>query len=72
MSQLLSDLRKIPGVKTCFAFGDTHHVTVDKDTLSENDLIKALSSQGHSEVEVAVIEAGIEDCFMDISNRSSV
>jgi ABC-2 type transport system ATP-binding protein len=72
MSQLLSDLRKIPGVKSCFAFGDTHHVTVDTNILSENGLIKALSSQGHLEVEVAVIEAGIEDCFMDISNRSSL
>jgi ABC-type multidrug transport system ATPase subunit len=70
MSQLLSDLRKIPGVKTCFAFGDTHHVTVDKNILSENDLIEALVGQGHSGVEVAAIEAGIEDCFMDISNRS--
>lgn len=69
MSQLLSDLRKIPGIKTCFAFGDTHHVTVDKNELSENDLIAALVSQGHSGVEVATIEASIEDCFMDISNR---
>ena len=49
MSQLLSDLRKIPGVKSCFAFGDTHHVTVDTNILSENGLIKALSSQGHLE-----------------------
>lgn len=69
MSQLLSDLRKIPGIKTCFAFGDTHHVTVDKSGLSENELIAALVSQGHCGVEVAEIEAGIEDCFMDISNR---
>lgn len=69
MSQLLSDLRKIPGIKTCFAFGDTHHVTVDKSGLSENELIAALVSQGHCGVEVAAIEAGIEDCFMDISNR---
>jgi hypothetical protein len=69
MSQLLSDLRKIPGIKTCFAFGDTHHVTVDKSVLSENEMIAALVSQGHSGVKVAAIEAGIEDCFMDISNR---
>lgn len=72
MSQLLSDLRKIPGIKTCFAFGDTHHVTVDDDGLSESDLIKSLHSQGHSGIEVAAIEAGIEDCFMDISNRASL
>jgi ABC-type multidrug transport system ATPase subunit len=69
MSQLLSDLRKIPGIKTCFAFGDTHHVTVDESRLSVNDLVKALGSHGHSEIEVTPIEAGIEDCFMDISNR---
>jgi len=69
MSQLLSDLRKIPGIKTCFAFGDTHHVTVDESRLSVNDLVKALSSHGHSEIEVTPIEAGIEDCFMDISDR---
>ncbi len=67
MSQLLSDLRKIPGIKTCFAFGDTHHVTVDKSVLSENDLINILVSKGHFGVGVTAIEAGIEDCFMDIS-----
>ncbi len=70
MSQLLSDLRKIPAIKTCFAFGDSHHVTVDKTRLSESDLLKALHSLGHSGVEVTAIEAGIEDCFMDISNRT--
>lgn len=70
MSKLLSDLRKFPGVRTCFAFGDTHHVTVDDGGLSEKDLATSLHSQGHSGVEVAAIEAGIEDCFMDISNRA--
>lgn len=71
MSQLLSDLRKIPGVKTCFAFGDTHHITVEESCLSRNDLIESLHNQGHCRIEVVPAEAGIEDCFMDISNKVS-
>lgn len=71
MSQLLSDLRKMPGVKTCFAFGDTHHITVEESLLSRNDLIDSLHNQGHCGIEVFPVEAGIEDCFMDISNKAS-
>ncbi len=68
MFQLLSDLRKIPYVKACFAFGDTHHVTVDDTNFSENDLTMALQNKGHSGVEVKPVEAGIEDCFMALSS----
>ena len=32
MSKLLKDLRANPEVKSCFAFGDTHHITVGKIT----------------------------------------
>lgn len=72
MSRLLSDLRKIPNIKTCFAFGDIHHITVDENNFSKNDLVSALQNQGHSGVEVTSIEASIEDCFMDISSRATV
>jgi len=69
MAQLLVDLRKIPGVSTCFAFGDTHHITIDKSNLGKEELVAMLSACGHSGIEAAPIQATIEDCFMDISGK---
>ena len=65
MSLLLSDLRRIPDVKSCYAFGDVHHVV-----LTHNDRIstleKVLQENGHSGVDIHPITATVEDCFMDM------
>ena len=63
MFQLLKDLRIYKGIKTCFAFGETHHITVEPG-LNEDDLIRYLTEKGHTNIEVKVIAPGIEDCFM--------
>ena len=72
MSKLLTDLREHPNIKSCFAFGDTHHITVDLNigNMSEFNTVQLedfLSEHGHMNVEVKPIEAGIEDCFMDLT-----
>ncbi len=70
MSQLLKDLRTLPSVQTCFAFGDTHHVTMEtkkEANLSTESLKSQLEQMGHSEVHVSPITAGIEDCFMELA-----
>jgi len=68
MSKLLKDLRTNPEVKSCFAFGDTHHITVGKITQSE--LEKYLKDKGHTNISIEPIKASIEDCFMELSNAS--
>lgn len=68
MSKLLKDLRANPEIKSSFAFGDTHHITVGKITQSE--LEKYLSEKGHANITIKPIKASIEDCFMELSNAS--
>lgn len=68
MSKLLKDLRANPEVKSCFAFGDTHHITVGK--ITQNELEKYLQDVGHHNISIAPIKASIEDCFLELSNAS--
>jgi ABC-type multidrug transport system ATPase subunit len=67
MSKLYTDLQHIQGIKTCFAFGNTHHVTIDTDKLTMNELENMLSASSHTNIEIIPIEATIEDCFMAIN-----
>jgi len=79
MSKLLASLRKYPAVKSCYAFGDVHHVTIDfqQDNsvdssslpITTENLKEQLEKMGHTEVSVNKIEATIEDCFMELSNN---
>ncbi len=74
MSELLTDLRNTDLVKTCFAFGDMHHLTIKKETLRKENaetIIKILEDSlrklGHKDIEIKSIEPSIEDCFMALS-----
>jgi ABC-2 type transport system ATP-binding protein len=74
MSKLLSDLRSNENIKTCFAFGDTHHITIAPASLRNNEnrfdhakLRQFLEAKGHKEVAVSSIAASIEDCFMELA-----
>jgi ABC-2 type transport system ATP-binding protein len=79
MSKLLTDLRKLPAVKSCYAFGDVHHITIDLRQNNSTDssflpittekLKEQLENSGHTGVLVKKIEATIEDCFMKLSNN---
>ncbi len=66
MHRLLTDLRAIPGVKTAFAFGEAHHVTIDPSRLSAESLRTALESLRHEAVSAEATAPGIEDCFMSL------
>ena len=68
MSKLLTDLRKIPEIRSCFSFGDSHHVTLKNKDLSIDALKADLETYGHTSIDIKRIEASIEDCFMDLSN----
>ena len=69
MSKLLNDLRKHETVDTCFAFGDTHHITFKSEPPSEQELSDYLHSLGHKHVYIKPIEANVEDCFMRLSGK---
>ncbi|NDV84816.1 ABC transporter ATP-binding protein [Bacteroides sp. 51] len=66
MFHLLIDLRNHPQVKNCFAFGDVHHITVEKE-LTMDELKKYLTAKCYKEVEITPIEASIEDCYMQLA-----
>lgn len=74
MSRLLKDLRNHENILTCFAFGDTHHITVKQENLKQNGgdfnpgiLHDFLEQKNHKEIEIKSITAGIEDCFMELA-----
>jgi ABC-type multidrug transport system ATPase subunit len=67
MSKLLKDLRAQPQIISCYAFGDTHHITLDD--LSMDALKEYLVQNGHTAVHIEKIKAGIEDCFMELSTQ---
>ncbi len=74
MSKLLKDLRSHENIMTCYAFGDTHHITINRSILPDQDstfnqktLEKFLIDKGHKEIEIKSIQPGIEDCFMELA-----
>ena len=64
MFELLTDLRNFSKTKSCFAFGDKHHLVLNDNNFDLNELKTYLQSQ--SNLEIKKIEPGIEDCFMQL------
>ena len=75
MHQLLHDLRQNKLTKNCFAFGNEHHVAINKNntTLSLDELIKEtdnyLQEKGHKQLTIKAINPTVEDCFMLLSQK---
>lgn len=75
MHQLLHDLRQNKLTKNCFAFGNEHHVAINKSdtTLSLDQLIKQtdnyLQEKGHKQLTIKAINPTVEDCFMLLSQK---
>lgn len=72
MYRLLSDVRAYPGVKTCYAFGYAHHVTIDPVPNLEDfiyGLANHLSLRGHVSLRIHQIEPTVEDCFMALGGN---
>lgn len=69
MSKLLMDLREHPQVDTCFAFGDTHHITIKEGLHTKERLHQYLTEKGHEQVGIQAVHATIEDCFMRLSEK---
>jgi ABC-type multidrug transport system ATPase subunit len=69
LSASLRDLRAHPQVKTCFAFGNEHHVTVQPD-LPVAGLQCYLQEKGYSKVRINVATPTVEDCFMALTSET--
>jgi ABC-type multidrug transport system ATPase subunit len=65
MSALLSALRGFSAIRTSFAFGDKHHITVE-ETLRPDELRQYLAGKGFNDVHIAPVTPTVEDCFMAI------
>jgi ABC-type multidrug transport system ATPase subunit len=65
MNQLLHDLRKSKKIKSCYAFGEYLHVSLQENGQTDQ-LLKELDSTDHSGIEWKQIAPTIEDCFINL------
>jgi ABC-2 type transport system ATP-binding protein len=66
MYKLLTDLSAQEEVNSCYPFGQEHHVTFKGDKENVKLIESRLNQLGHSAVRFEKINAGIEDCFMEL------
>lgn len=70
MYKLLKDLREYEHTKSCFAFGEYMHLTLNNtDVEDQKNLLDYLKRKQHKEVELKDVEPGIEDCFIKLMNH---
>jgi ABC-2 type transport system ATP-binding protein len=65
MNQLLQDLRGREGVRSCYAFGEYLHISLQED-MNKDQLLKELDHTNHSGIDLKKIEPTIEDCFINL------
>lgn len=70
-AKLLKDLHEIPQISSCYAFGDSFHITMEGEILSKEELKNFLSKNGHEQIEIKAIHPTVEDCFMELSKQLS-
>ena len=67
--KIINTLRKYPMTLTAYPFGDSVHVTFINDMV-DNSLFGYLIKEGISDVIVQEAEAGIEDRFLELMNKT--
>lgn len=72
MIKLLRDIQVMETIKSCFAFGEFHHLVFKQDAEEERKLfIEKLKALGHEELLFQQIEPGIEDCFIKLLSTTN-
>ncbi|MDR2286459.1 MAG: ABC transporter ATP-binding protein [Prevotellaceae bacterium] len=66
MPQLLKNLREHKSIRSSFAFGDVHHITVDEG-FSVEELTEYLAGKGNTDIRIYPIKSNIEDCYMQLA-----
>ncbi len=70
MYPLLYDLQELEEIRSVYRFGEFIHLTLSEADDSILSKLKSyLSEKGHSEIEVSVTRAGIEDCFLNLMTK---
>lgn len=69
MYELMTKLRALEAVETCYPFGQYHHVVFRDGSLREEDVRQIVASVSEGTPEVKRTEATIEDCFMDLMHQ---
>jgi ABC-2 type transport system ATP-binding protein len=64
MYRLMTDLRGMPEVESCYPFGSDHHVVLRDDKTSPEFIRQLLEQMGHEQVNIAPATVTIEDSFM--------
>lgn len=67
MFRLLNDTRGQEAVYSCFTFGDYLHVALKQTDFPVEKLETNLRTGGHPDLELKEITAGVEDCFMNLT-----
>ena len=69
MGRLQNTLRNNTQIKSCFSFGDFHHITFQNDNEhSQKKLIQTLQEDSFQDIELKHITPTIEDCFIKLMN----
>jgi ABC-2 type transport system ATP-binding protein len=61
---MLQVLREYPETASCYAFGDSLHVTMQSDQADITAITQYLQEAGFEDTSIRSIPPGIEDCFM--------
>lgn len=70
MYRLLTDLRALPHIRTCFSFGSWQHVTLEPEAaVSQDSLEVYLRRKGHTGIRIEAGTPTLEDCFMETMNN---
>lgn len=69
MHSLLKDLRNLPGISSCYAFGEYMHITF-REPVTENVFItEQFLEKNYSGVEIKKIRPTVEDCFIKLMQQ---
>jgi len=66
MYRLIQDLRAFEDTDSCYAFGEHLHLTLKHGRADVDRLLAYLQPRQHEQFSMEPIEAGIEDCFMEL------
>ncbi len=69
MYELMNGLKSWDKVYSCFAFGDSCHVTFRDSDFNTIECRVYLEKLGHSDIIIESIQPGIEDCFMQLMKQ---
>ncbi|HSG67959.1 MAG TPA: hypothetical protein VK994_04580, partial [Bacteroidales bacterium] len=58
-----------PSCRSAYRFGASVHYTPEGNNYDPEGIKGFLHQRGHGSVEIAEVEPGIEDCFMDLMTR---